>query len=373
SYSDDEIRALISQLGGLISNASDDRAIVLGRLAEAFLPGAMSDPDPDAIAAAMTSAAEALTLAERLDDQDLQSAALDGSTIGPLTDDRPEAGLVFIRRRLALRELVTSERLDGQIMLAWMEMLRGDLAASETAAAAVREGLTAGQAPVWVMGASGWRTDALWALGRWDDALAEAARSELAWRESQVHAPTFALNGFLAAFSIARARRDPVDAERWRSLAETLIQRGGPGNRAHRMTAFLGDDLEALARNVVAEHRTFYGRLDYVHRSLARLVDLRYSIDESVLTELLAYAAERKLRFVEANVRRGLGVLYGQTSQLREALVAFESMAAQPFVARTRAELGRLERDGALLETGLRELEQIGDLEQLERAVAESR
>ena len=139
------------------------------------------------------------------------------------------------------------------------------------------------------------------------------------------------------------------------------------------MTAFLGDDLEALARNVVAEHRTFYARLDYVHRSLARLVDRRYPIDESVLTELLAYAAERKLRFVEANVRRGLGVLYGQTSQLREALVAFESMAARPFVARVSAELGRLERDGALLETGLRELEQIGDLEQLERAVAESR
>jgi class 3 adenylate cyclase len=373
SYSDDEIRALISQLGGLISDASDDRAIVFGRLAEAFLPGAMSDPDPDSMAAAKVSAAKALALAERLDDQDLQSAALDGSTIGPIGDDRPEAGLEFIRRRLALTGLVTSERLDGMIMLAWMQMLRGDLAASETAAAAVGEGLTAGQAPVWVLGASGWRIEALWALGRWDDALAEAARSELAWRESQVLAPTFALNGFLAAFSIARARRDPVDAERWRSLAETLIQRGGHGNRAHRMAAFCADDLHALATNVVAEHRTFYGRLDHVHRSLARLVDRRYPIDESVLTELLAYAAERKLRFVDANVRRGLGVLYGQTSQLREALVAFESMAARPFVARVRAELGRLERDGKLLETGLRELEQIGDLEQLERAVSESR
>jgi hypothetical protein len=321
----------------------------------------------------MTAAAEALAIAERLGDADLQSAALDGSTLGPLTDDRPTDGLTPVRRRLALAGLVTSERLDAQIMLSWLEMLRGELAASETAAGAVRAGLGAGQAPAWVMGASGWRTDALWALGRWDDALVEAGRSELAWRESQIHAPSFALNGFLAAFSIAQSRRDPVDEAHWRSLAETVVQRSDIAARVRRMEAFYRDDLAALATDVLAQHRLFYGRLDYVHRTLARLVDRRYPIEERILAELLDYVEHRDLRFIEALVRRGLGVLHGRTDQLREALAGFERSGARPFVARVQTELGRIERDQALFETGLRELERLGDLDQLDRALAESR
>jgi hypothetical protein len=321
----------------------------------------------------MAAAAEALAIAERLGDGDLQSAALDGSTIGPLTDDRPTDGLPSVRRRLALEGLVTSERLDAQIMLAWLQMLRGELAESEASAAAVRAGLGAGQAPAWVMGASGWRTDALWALGHWDDALVEAGRSELAWRESHIHAPSFALNGFLAAFSIARSRRDPVDEAHWRSVVETVVQRSDVGARVRRMEAFYRDDLAALARDVVAEHRLFYGRLDYVHRSLARLIDRRYPLEERILLELLDYAEGRDLRFIEALVRRGLGVLHGRTDQLREALAGFERSGASPFVARVQTELGRIEGDQALFETGLRELERLGDLDQLDRALAESR
>ncbi len=370
---DDEILDSIPRLKALAVTATDERSIAFGLLAQAFLPGALRDPGRADVDAAMTAAAEALAIAERLGDGDLQSAALDGSTLGPLTDDRPTDGLTPVRRRLALAGLVTSERLDAQIMLSWLEMLRGELAASETAAGAVRAGLGAGQAPAWVMGASGWRTDALWALGRWDDALVEAGRSELAWRESQIHAPSFALNGFLAAFSIAQSRRDPVDEAHWRSLAETVVQRSDVGARVRRMEAFYRDDLAALATDVLAEHRLFYGRLDYVHRTLARLVDRRYPIEERILVELLDYVEHRDLRFIEALVRRGLGVLHGRTDQLREALAGFERSGARPFVARVQTELGRIDSDQTLFETGLRELERLGDLDQLDRALAESR
>jgi class 3 adenylate cyclase len=369
---DEELRGFIEELKSLASQATEERALVLGLLAESFLPGILNDPQPNEIAAAMTAAQEALAIAERLADPDLQSAALDGITIGAMSDDRPTDALGSIRRRIGIEGLVTSERLDALIMLSWMQLLRGELAESEVAAAAVREGLAPGQAPSWVMGASGWRTEALWTLGRWDEALAEAARCEQAWRESQIHAPSFALNAFLAAFSIARARRDPVDEEHWRRVVETIIQRNSPTSRTRRMEAFYRDDLPALVTTVVRDHRIFYGRLDYVHRALARLVDRRYPVEEEVLTQLLNYVSVRDLRFLEAHTRRAIGVLYHRPELLREALTGFEAMHAQPFVARVKAELGLLERDRAVVDEGLAELEQIGDLDQMERVTAET-
>ncbi|HUQ78016.1 MAG TPA: adenylate/guanylate cyclase domain-containing protein [Patescibacteria group bacterium] len=369
SHTDDELRAFLAELGARASDATNERALAYGLLAQSFLPGAMRDPHPDDIEAAIDASSRALQIAERLEDTDLQSAALDGLTVGAMAEDRPMEALAFIRHRLSLQGLVTSERLDAMIMLSWMELLLGELAASEAAAAGAREGLASGQAAAWVLGASGWRTEALWALGRWDDALTEAARCELAWRDSQIHVPSFALNGFLAAFAIARARRDPVDEQRWRSVAETIIGRSDPLTRIRRMEAFYHDDLDALADTVVRDHRVFVGRLDYVHRALARLVDCRYPIAEGVLMELLEYCAGRELRFLEAHTRRALGVLLARPEPLREALSAFDSMDARPFAARVRTELGHLEGDRALVDEGLAELERLGDLDQLERAI----
>jgi hypothetical protein len=139
------------------------------------------------------------------------------------------------------------------------------------------------------------------------------------------------------------------------------------------MEAFYRDDLDALVRNVIVQHQAFSGRLDYVHRSLARLVDRRHPIDEAVLTELLEYVTDRGLRFLEAHTRRALGVLHHRVEPLREALVVFESIGARPFVARAKTELGRLDGNPALVEEGLTELERIGDLDQMERVIAESR
>src|SRR4029078_3711127 len=98
------------------------------------------------------------------------------------------------------------------------------------------------------------------------------------------------------AFSIAQSRRDPVDEAHWRSLAETVVQRSDVGARVRRMEAFYRDDLEALARDVVAEHRLFYGRLDYLHRTLARLIDRRDPIEGRILGELVDSGERRVFR-----------------------------------------------------------------------------
>ena len=369
AQSDDEIRALIVNLRALARDATDERALAIGSMAEAFLPGVLREPRPEELSRAMEAAAVALERAERLGDRDLQSGALDALTAGPINDDRPRDALVPIRRRLELDGLVTSERLDAQIMLSWAESLLGELEASEVAAGAVRDGLAPGQAPAWVMGASGWRTSALWTLGRWDDALVEARRAETAWRESQIRAPSFALNGFLTAFSIAEARHDPVDEAHWRTVAETILQRVGPSTRVHRMAALYRNDLDALVTGVIAQPKAFFGRLDYVHISLARVVDQRHAVPEVFLTSLAEYGAGRELRFLEALARRGLGVIHDRTDQLREALAMFESIRSRPFVARAQAELGRATGDSRLVDEGLAELEQLGDVAQIERMV----
>jgi class 3 adenylate cyclase len=370
AQSDDEIRALIVNLRALARDVTDERALAIGSMAEAFLPGVLREPRPEELSRAMEAAAVALERAERLGDRDLQSAALDALTAGPINDDRPRDALVPIRRRLELDGLVTSERLDAQIMLSWAESLLGELEASEVAAGAVRDGLAPGQAPAWVMGASVWRTSALWALGRWDDALVEAHRTETAWRESQIRAPSFALNAFLTAFSIAEARHDPVDEAHWRTVADTILQRVGPSTRVHRMAALYRNDLDALVTGVIAQPKTFFGRLDYVHISLARVVDQRHAVPEEILTSLAEYGAGRELRFLEALARRGLGVLHGRTDELGEALAMFESIRSRPFVARVQAELGRATGDSRLVDEGLAELEQLGDVAQIERMVS---
>ena len=41
------------------------------------------------------------------------------------------------------------------------------------------------------------------------------SRAERAWQESELRAPWYAINGFLAALAIARGRGDTVGAAHW--------------------------------------------------------------------------------------------------------------------------------------------------------------
>ena len=372
---DEEARAeRRSELLRLVDLATSDRARLLGRLALAFGPAMVDQPVPDEMGVAASDAEAALQIARRIDDPDLISAALDACSVVALADDRVGEILDLVAERQGLADrLTTSERLDALIMTAWMRVLLGELEAAERTADDVRTGLGSGQASPWVLGASAWRTFALRALGRWDEALAEAARSEIAWAESEIRAPWFAMNGFLAAFSIARSRGDAVGADHWRANVTRIFERSDSRIRTRRMAAYLTGDLDELEEAVVRSFRTFTGRADYVYLALGLLADRRHSTATEPITVIVDYMEERGIRLVAAQARRLRGLIDRDPADLAIALEAFTAMGARPDSARVRTELGLLTGDARILSLGLDDLERIGDLEQQRRAMAEAR
>lgn len=367
-YEPEQSRALRRELRELRAEASTDRARLLGLLAEAFLATtAQEHPSADDIEDAAGTATQAFELASRLGEVDLISASLDAKWSVAGADDRHVEMLAISRRRLALVGLTTSERLDAHITTAWSLFLLGQLEEAERVADGVRTGLASGQASAWVMGASAWRVEALWALGRWDEALVEAGRCEQAWRESEIHAPGFAIGGFIAAFSIAEARRDPVGVDRWRGAVDTILGRVDPGARIRYGDAYLRNDLVALADATVANFQRFTSRTDHVHLGLARLVDLRHPMESDLLRALLAYVDDRDLQLLAAQAHRAIGVLEHDGEELRRSLEIFRAMGARTFVARVTAELGEVRDEDGLIDEGMSMLEALGDLDQAER------
>ena len=350
-----------------------DRSRALGNLALGFgAPrGQLLDEKVEPDAAALDVAVD---LGRRLDDPNLVSAALDARAAIETNDDRVDRALIVTRERLELADrLSLPERLDILNMTAWLEFLRGRLDATERAGAQAREGLSPGQASVWTMGASAWRTRALQMLGRWPEALTEAARMERDWTNSEVAAPSFAAHGLFAARAIARAQDDGAAASHWQALAATLLDRVQGTVRIHRLRADLDDDYAGLHDGVIRNFRDYVGRMDYVEFALSRLIDVRYSADPALLEDIVAYAEPRHLRVLEAAARRALGFLRGDIADLASALELYRAMDARPFVARVEAEIGLLTGDGARVGSAIATLEQIGDLEHASRVASEAR
>ena len=364
----DRLRELVQHPDTSVrSRALGNLAIGFGAPRGVLLLEEAMDPDRAALDAA-------LELARELDDADLMSAALDAMANIATNDDQiDEAIRVTDQRRPFADRLAFTERLDLLNMTAWLELLRGRLDVSERAAAEAREGISPGHASVWTMGASAWRTLALQLLGRWPDALAEAAKIERDWADSEVAVPAFAAHGLFAARAVARAQGDGAAASHWQGLLTTLLDRIEGTTRMHRLRAEIDDDLAGLHDGVLANFRDYVGRMDYVHLAAARLTDARYPADPALLEEIATYAEPRHLRIVEAAARRALGVLRGDPEQLEAALELYRWMGARPFVARLEAEIGLLKGDAGPVGSAISSLEQIGDLEHATRIAEEAR
>ena len=259
-------------------------------------------------------AERALASAQKLGQPDLLSAAFDAA--GAVETGRDEMGRVrdFAMERHKIEDrLSTSERADAWIVRTWSELLLGELEEAVDSADRARAGLVTGQAASFVLGATCWRVLALHALGRWDEALTEAARAERAWQESELRAPWYAINGFLAAFTIARGRGDQVGADRWRELVAWIDERSDAIDQdPSPVQPTSTTTCPTLAHEVIDEFRVFAGRLDYVYLTAALLADRRVPADPASLDALVAYADQRGLRLVVAQARRLRGV------QLRE-------------------------------------------------------
>ncbi|HTC86467.1 MAG TPA: hypothetical protein VK656_07165, partial [Candidatus Acidoferrum sp.] len=314
------------------------------------------------------SAAEGRAIARRLDDPRLESAALDAMSVAALEEDDYHASLAAAETRLGFADrLDFVERLDALTMRVWHRVTLGDL---ESALSEAREAVTRigpGQAHGFRIGLGAWETTILHVLGRWDEAISAFARLEIAWQEAGRPSVGYAAHGFLAALDIARARRDDALTDRARGGFEAIADEMGKDARISFLRAFVTLDLASIERDVVAHFWRSRGRLDNLDRVIAACSDRGHLIAEPTLRELLDYLVPRGVRLVAAQTRRALGLRTGDPAELRFALEEFERMNARPYVARTKTELGTLEGDPALRAAGERELETLGDIDQLER------
>ena len=358
----------------LLAIVETDAARLQGELALAFRQMMRNFSDAKELDRDASWAAKAMVTARRIGEPDLLSAAFDAAGAVELGRDRMARVLELAKERHLFEDRVsTAERADAWIVQTWAELLLGQLDAAADSADRARAGLAPGRASSFVLGSTCWRVLALHALGRWDEALAEASRAERAWQESELQAPWYAINGFLAALTIARGRDDAVGADHWGGLVIRIEERSDAEVRTRRLMAYVTDDLDALARDVVVDFRVFAGRLDYVHLSLGLLADRRHPTDEAALGALIEYADERSLLLISAQAHRLRGVLTGDRADLEDALRMFEEMNAGPSAARLRTEVGMVTKDQALIDRGLDELTALGDVEQAARVAAECR
>ena len=351
-----------------------DVAMLHGQIALGFRAGAANEPKPDELLESERWARQAVESARRLGQPDLLSVALDAADANALANDDMAAVLEFVTERHAIEDRVsTTERADAWIVNAWAEAIRGNLGVAEQAAERSRSGFGAGQAPSFVLGATSWRILALHALGRWDEVFQEAIRAERALDESQLTAPWFAFNGFLAILSTARSRGDTVAADHWTNLVLRLTDRVVPDERIGRMLGFVTGDLAALERGAIHDFRYFTPRLDYVHLALAFLADRRFAVSVDAVTAVIDYTEQRGLLLPGSQARRLRGLATGSGEDLEVALAGFEQMGALPYRARAQTELGLLTGDATSIERGLDALETLKDVEHAARVAAERR
>jgi class 3 adenylate cyclase len=371
---DEEASRRYAQIEWLLGQAASEVALFHGQLAMAFRPSLTTLPDAAELEEADRWASLALTSAQRLGQPDLLSAALDGAGANAIAGDDMTRTIELAEERHRIEDRIsTAERADAWIVHAWAEAIRGNLDKAERAADHARAGLVTGQAASFVLGATAWRVVALHALGRWEEALVDAVKAERAMQESELAAPLYSFNGFLAALAISRGRADTVGADHWRDVLSRLIDQSDPQARIRGLAGYLTDDLDALAQAAINGFRVFSGRLDYVHIAAALLADRRKDVDVDAITTLLHYAEARGLLLVSAQAKRLRGIAARSRDDLEQAADAFSRMGARPFVARSRAELGLLTDQGDLIDRAIDDLEALGDVEQAARVAGERR
>ena len=359
---------LIREGVALLPATDDPREQARFRIAQAFRSTMSVGPGPDEVAAAEIAARAALDLARSIDDADLQSLAYDAIGSAALAVDDYRRALEVARERLKLEERLTvSEAVDGRVVAAWSEALLGQTRESLAMASSVAALLGPGQGVTFQLSAIAWEIAALQVLGRWDEAIARARRMEEMWVETERTAAGYALNGWLAALEIARARRDEELGARFRATWDELTGRFFEGSRARRIGAIANLDLDAISREIVGDIRFYAGRQDYVDRAIAICADRAFALDPAVLRGVVGYMDAHGIRLVAAQARRALGIVTGDAEQLQTALGEFEAMGAVPYAARVRTELGLLVGDDAMYELGVAGLEALGDVDQLAR------
>jgi class 3 adenylate cyclase/tetratricopeptide (TPR) repeat protein len=244
----DELLSLIAEgLRAAGEGDSRERALLLSARAMMAFRGYDADHD-----AAETDALEAVGIAERLDQPDLLSAALDAS-YGMYFPVRYGPALRAALRRVDLESrLTTSEISDAYNMCAWSSFYVGDYEASIGYATRGMD-MARGLDPAEFAHGLTWRIKSKFMSGDWNGALADQSELESLVKESGRHPPGYAQGAYaFTAFCLElRGRSDEADGH-----AE-LLQIAPP---------HLGDYDKASVRNVVRGFELGYLARAFTHR-----------------------------------------------------------------------------------------------------------
>jgi class 3 adenylate cyclase len=368
----DAMRQFRQEAAELAARVTDDRILARYLAADAFYPfwmlGGPTAPSADDLEAARVSADKAMAIARRLDDPNLESMALDALSGNAQMGGSWTQSREYARRRLTFQDRLNMiEKVDAHSMVTWGSALLGDLDEADRVSAQGLAQIQPGQVPAWTLHLVVWRTYVLTLLGRWDEALQMGERARQLWIESRKPSAGYATRGFMAAIDVAHARQDDRLADSYREILDAILMAFPTDSHFRRWLGYGSADLRPIAEAVTDMARTSTGLPERAERGLNLLLDAGQPAGSERLTELLDFAERGHFRPLEAQVRRGLGMVERDRDMLTRSLDLWEAMGAVPYAARVRCERALLTGDHAELEKGLAILERLGDRLQLGR------
>ena len=368
----DAMRQFRQEAAELAARVTDERILARYMAANAFYPfwmlGGSTAPSTEDLTEARVSAEKAMAIARRLDDPNLESMALDALSGNAQMGGSWTQSREYARRRLTFQDRLNMiEKVDAHSMVTWSSALLGDFDEADRVSAQGLAQIQPGQIPAWTLHLVVWRTYILTLLGRWDDALQMGERVRQLWLEARKPSAGYATRGLMAVIDVAHAREDDRLADAYREILDTILMAFPADSHFRRWLGYGSADLRPIAEAVSDMARTSTGLPERAERGLNLLLDAGQPPGPERLTELLAFAEREHFRPLEAQVRRGLGMVERDRDMLTRSLDLWEAMGAVPYAARVRCERALLIGDHAELEKGLAVLERLGDRLQLGR------
>ena len=365
-----EIEALVARGFEWLPRAGD-KARARFLIAVSFMPFWLRNAGArplrhDDLELARARAAEGIAIAERFDDASLISAALDAMTSHDQNIEPARARELSERRLGMSGRLSLDERLDALNMVAWTSALLGDfpplLRAAETALDLIQPGQNAGFA----LGTASWHAYAAASIGRWEQVVSDVDRLRAHWIEAERPAASYALQGLLSGLDWARNRADDLVASRWHEVAQDILDHYADAHPVAALRSVLVLDLDGTAA-IVSNASRYPDRVHYVEHAMALAADRLNPVPLPAVDAVAEEAAARGMRPLLAQARRVRGLLRRDPAELTASLELFESMGANRYAARLRRELGHLTGDAKLTDAGERILEELGELDALDR------
>jgi class 3 adenylate cyclase len=363
--SETELDQLVAEGESLVAQATDRAAIGGFLVACGFLPywrvgGGLTTTEEET-ARRRVGTERGLVIAREIRDAALESAALDALSGVAQSLGRHEEAWSYARQRLALAgQLPLGERIDACAFCAWESSVLGEFQEVVRVthhAAELMVPFAGLAAAVHVMA---WRAHALAMLGDWDEALVAADAAERSWSDTGRGAAGYAAQGFLAALEISRSREDEAGSAQWRGVLEESCAPFEEASFARAALSIARLDRDALVA-CVTRPSALVERPHFVERALATCLDRGWLVQEEPLLALLAEARMHGLRPLEAQVRRGMGLVGTSPTELRSALRLSEAMSTVPMVGRLEVELGSLTGNAQLIDRGMERLRRLGD------------